>query len=101
MFYWVLIISILTAAPPVPMIFKLNAFAGCGLCASVAAGCPFGWEFDRTVFAETAATTYLWVCDQKAEETRLLTVATIGNLVGSIVFGMLSDRYLPGRKLRT
>ncbi|XP_037092806.1 beta-alanine transporter-like [Pollicipes pollicipes] len=59
--------------------------------------CQFGWEFDRNDFSETAVSAFQWVCDQSQESTRLLTTSSVGNLLGSIVFGWLADRL--GRRL--
>ncbi|KAF0294957.1 Solute carrier family 22 member 21 [Amphibalanus amphitrite] len=59
--------------------------------------CLYGWEFDRSDFSETAPAAFLWVCDQFGQLTAIYSMHTVGNLLGSVVFGALSDRL--GRRL--
>ena len=54
----------------------------------------YGWEFDRSDFSETAPAAFLWVCDQASQLTAIYSMHTVGNLLGSIIFGALSDRLI-------
>uniref|UniRef100_S4RRM0 Solute carrier family 22 member 7 n=1 Tax=Petromyzon marinus TaxID=7757 RepID=S4RRM0_PETMA len=60
---------------------------------SEAVPCPSGWEYDRRQFTETVVTQWDLVCEHKALNHLSLTLFMAGVMLGSLVFGYLSDRY--------
>ncbi|XP_035709656.1 organic cation transporter 1 isoform X2 [Folsomia candida] len=62
------------------------------------ASCSFGWEYDRKDYDLTIPSQYNWVCDKSEWATWALTFGGLGNAVGTIVYGMLADHKMVGRK---
>nr|XP_045013477.1 solute carrier family 22 member 7 isoform X2 [Jaculus jaculus] len=57
------------------------------------APCSRGWEYDRSEFSSTIATEWDLVCTQKGLNKATSTFFFIGVLLGSVVYGYLSDRF--------
>ncbi|XP_020633127.3 solute carrier family 22 member 6-A [Pogona vitticeps] len=58
--------------------------------------CPEGWTYDRSVFKNTIVSEWDLVCDARSLRQMAQSIYMAGVLIGSIVFGGLSDRF--GRK---
>ncbi|CAG7696957.1 unnamed protein product [Allacma fusca] len=58
--------------------------------------CLNGWEFDKADYDSTIATDYNWVCEHSHYSTDAFTIAAVGNVAGTILFGQAADMY--GRK---
>ncbi|XP_069092480.1 solute carrier family 22 member 7-like isoform X2 [Pleurodeles waltl] len=57
--------------------------------------CQNGWDYDHSQFSSTIATEWDLVCEQKWLNKASSTFFFIGVMVGSILIGYLSDRWLP------
>ncbi|XP_040283602.1 solute carrier family 22 member 7 [Bufo bufo] len=55
--------------------------------------CDQGWEYDRSMFSSTTVTQWDLVCERKGLSHLLATFFFIGVMLGSVVFGYLSDRF--------
>ncbi|XP_035218995.1 carcinine transporter-like isoform X2 [Stegodyphus dumicola] len=58
--------------------------------------CDHGWQFDKTNYDATATTKWNMVCKDSQYNSLMLSLVFIGDLVGTPVYGFLSDRC--GRK---
>uniref|UniRef100_A0A6A7G6M1 Organic cation transporter 1-like n=2 Tax=Hirondellea gigas TaxID=1518452 RepID=A0A6A7G6M1_9CRUS len=58
--------------------------------------CQYGYEYDRRAWDETATTEHDWVCGDSYIVSTIFFVALIANVIGTLLFSILSDRY--GRK---
>ncbi|XP_071955250.1 organic cation transporter protein-like [Antedon mediterranea] len=58
--------------------------------------CRSGWLYDRNVYGETVVTEWDLVCDQNWMRQLGKSIVLLGKLIGSLVFGQLSDLF--GRK---
>lgn len=58
--------------------------------------CPYGWEYDKTFYEKTMVSEFGWVCDKARIPTLVFLAGTIGNAIGMLGFGLMSDRW--GRK---
>ncbi|XP_074132085.1 solute carrier family 22 member 6-B-like [Sminthopsis crassicaudata] len=56
-------------------------------------GCLDGWVYDKSVFSSSIVTKWDLVCERKLLVPITQTVFVGGQLAGSIVFGILSDRF--------
>ncbi|GIY74832.1 organic cation transporter 1 [Caerostris darwini] len=59
--------------------------------------CVNGWTYDKQNYDVTAATKFNLVCDKGHLPSLLLTLQNVGSLIGTPIYGILSDRY--GRKI--
>ncbi|GIX97827.1 organic cation transporter 1 [Caerostris darwini] len=59
--------------------------------------CVNGWTYDKQNYEVTAATKFNLVCDKSHFPSLLLTLQNAGSLIGTPIYGILSDKY--GRKL--
>ncbi|XP_044536488.1 solute carrier family 22 member 20-like [Gracilinanus agilis] len=55
--------------------------------------CLDGWVYDKSVFLSTIVTEWDLVCGQKLLKSTALIMLSAGQLAGSLVFGILSDRF--------
>ena len=55
-------------------------------------GCQNGWVYDRTTFGSSAVMDWNLVCENKGYRATSQSVFMLGVLIGSYVFGDLSDR---------
>ena len=58
--------------------------------------CQWGWSYDKTEFTRTLVTDLEWFCDDAYIIPAMYTCSTVGNMIGSIAFNYLGDRF--GRK---
>nr|XP_006006775.1 PREDICTED: solute carrier family 22 member 7-like [Latimeria chalumnae] len=58
--------------------------------------CQHGWVYDHSQFTSTIATEWDLVCEKKGLNQLTATLFFVGMTVGSMVFGILADKY--GRK---
>lgn len=54
--------------------------------------CEYGWEYDRQWYTETAPSQEDWVCDKELQVSNAFAVAKTGDVVGTFLFGQLSDQ---------
>ncbi|XP_078489501.1 organic cation transporter protein-like [Ciona intestinalis] len=59
--------------------------------------CDQGYHYDRSIFPETVITEFDLVCDNKYLDALATSLYMIGVLLGSLIFGNISDRF--GRKI--
>lgn len=62
--------------------------------------CQFGWEYDKTWYKKTAPSQENWVCDKELNVANALAVAKIGEVIGTLIFGQLGDRFLCTNQVR-
>ncbi|XP_039277763.1 organic cation transporter 1 isoform X2 [Nilaparvata lugens] len=55
--------------------------------------CQYGWTYDRNNYDSTLVTELNLVCDDSWKPSLATTLFYLGSLIGSIVFGFISDRY--------
>lgn len=60
--------------------------------------CSDGWEFDKTQFTTTVASSLGWVCDRGHYSHYTLSVGMAGNAVGTLLFPLAADKYF-GRRI--
>ncbi|XP_023722542.1 beta-alanine transporter isoform X2 [Cryptotermes secundus] len=53
--------------------------------------CQYGWEYDRRWFSRTVPSQENWVCDKSLYVTNTFVATQIGEAVGTISFGHMSD----------
>ncbi|XP_064411384.1 solute carrier family 22 member 7-like [Latimeria chalumnae] len=58
--------------------------------------CQHGWVYDHSQFTSTIVTKWDLVCEKKGLNQLTATLFFVGTTVGSLVFGILADKY--GRK---
>ncbi|XP_043827999.1 solute carrier family 22 member 20-like [Dromiciops gliroides] len=56
-------------------------------------GCLDGWVYDQNVFLSSIVIEWNLVCERKSLKSLIQTIFMGGQQAGSIVFGMLSDRF--------
>ncbi|XP_043224904.1 organic cation transporter 1-like [Amphibalanus amphitrite] len=54
-------------------------------------GCMHGWEYDRSNWRRTAVSDFDWVCEDAANPTTVLTMNSVGSVVGTLVYGIMAD----------
>ncbi|XP_029469242.1 solute carrier family 22 member 6-B-like isoform X2 [Rhinatrema bivittatum] len=57
--------------------------------------CRDGWVFDDSVFASSIVTEWELVCDLRSLKELAQSLFMAGVLIGALIFGSLSDRWLP------
>ncbi|XP_022108721.1 organic cation transporter protein-like isoform X1 [Acanthaster planci] len=55
--------------------------------------CDEGWNYDQTYYGNTVATEWDLVCEKDASVDLSQTIFMLGVMVGSLLFGQLSDRF--------
>ncbi|CAK8674381.1 unnamed protein product [Clavelina lepadiformis] len=68
-------------------------------CVNKSAGpiqCDLGYHYDTSIFPQTVITEFNLVCDQAYLDPVATSIYMVGVLIGSIVFGIISDKW--GRK---
>ncbi|XP_061693871.1 solute carrier family 22 member 7-like isoform X2 [Syngnathoides biaculeatus] len=70
--------------------------AGNGSGATPTTECRHGWVYDNSTFSSTIVTEWDLVCDWKHLPQTTNTIFFVGLMLGSLLFGVLSDNY--GRK---
>ncbi|KAG9472840.1 hypothetical protein GDO78_016765, partial [Eleutherodactylus coqui] len=55
--------------------------------------CDQGWDYDHSTFTSTTVTQWDLVCEKKGLKQILATFFFIGVMLGTVVFGYLSDRF--------
>ncbi|XP_033821657.2 solute carrier family 22 member 7-like [Periophthalmus magnuspinnatus] len=71
-------------------------FNSTNVSSSVTVPCQNGWVYDKTTFESTLATEWDLVCDNIRLNKAIVTIFFTGVMLGSAMFGYLSDRF--GRK---
>ncbi|KFM78100.1 Organic cation transporter 1, partial [Stegodyphus mimosarum] len=59
--------------------------------------CSQGWQYDKTYFDSTAVTQWDLVCNDDHYKSFILTMFSVGSIIGTPIYGALSDRI--GRKI--
>lgn len=54
-------------------------------------GCQYGWEYDRSWFSRTVPSQENWVCNKALYVTNTFVATQVGDAVGTISFGHMSD----------
>ncbi|CAG0888069.1 unnamed protein product [Darwinula stevensoni] len=52
-----------------------------------------GWSYDRSLYAETVASEFHWVCDEEWRITLTFTLVATAAMLGSLVLSYLADRF--------
>ncbi|XP_061546790.1 solute carrier family 22 member 7-like [Phycodurus eques] len=73
-----------------------SRWSGNGSEATPTTECRHGWVYDNSTFSSTIVTEWDLVCDWKHLPQTTNTIFFVGVMLGSLVFGVLSDNY--GRK---
>ena len=50
-----------------------------------------GWEYDRTHWRRTAVSDFDWVCENAANPTTVLTMNSVGSVIGTLIYGIMAD----------
>jgi len=53
--------------------------------------CKYGWEYDTDWYSLTATSQEDWVCEKEVYAPNALFVCSMGDVVGTFIFGQLSD----------
>ncbi|CAG0903269.1 unnamed protein product, partial [Darwinula stevensoni] len=53
--------------------------------------CRNGWSYDRSLYAETVASAFHWVCDEEWRITLAFTLVATATMLGSLVLNNLAD----------
>jgi hypothetical protein len=56
--------------------------------------CNNGWSYDKTDYDDTIPSAFNWVCDRVGYATDTFTVGTLGSAIGTVLFGILADKYV-------
>lgn len=56
--------------------------------------CNNGWTYDKTDYDSTIPSDFDWVCDKVGYATDTFTVGTLGSAIGTVVFGILADKWV-------
>lgn len=54
--------------------------------------CPMGWEYDKSEYESTIASSYNWVCENSGITTDAFTWQALGNAIGTLIFGHMADK---------
>ncbi|KAM3930694.1 solute carrier family 22 member 7-like isoform 2-T2 [Leptodactylus fuscus] len=71
----------------------LNRSQGVMVNRSWLQSCDQGWDYDHTTFSSTTVTQWDLVCERKGLSQILATFFFIGVMLGTVMFGYLSDRF--------
>ncbi|CAL1269584.1 unnamed protein product [Larinioides sclopetarius] len=78
-------------------VLDVESFIATSNFSDIITPCVSGWEYDKTNYDKTATTKFDLVCDKAHYPSLLLTLQNVGSLIGTPIYGILSDKY--GRKL--